>query len=301
MNSLSVIIPNWNGRELLEKNLPSVLAAVGATEVIVVDDASTDDSVYFLKEKYPKVRVIEKKINEGFASTVNVGVTAATSDIVVLLNTDVRPEKGFLTPLVKHFEDPDVFAVGCLDQSHEHGKVELRGRGEAAWKKGFFIHKRGDTDKNTTAWVNGGSGAFRKSYWKNLGGMDTLFNPFYWEDIDLSYRALKAGYSLIFEPKSVVDHFHEEGKIKSVYAPSHVKSIAYRNQFIFIWKNATDIDILITHIFWLPIRLFQAVVKGDSAMIKGFIGAGSRLLFIVGKRIQMSGMIKVSDKDVVLK
>lgn len=299
MNSISIIIPNWNGRELLEKNLPSVLASAKGAEIIIVDDASTDESVAFLQKEFPQVKVIEKERNEGFASTVNTGVAAAKGDIVVLLNTDVRPEKGFLAPLVKHFEDSRVFAVGCMDRSHEK-EVILRGRGVASWKKGFFVHARGEVDATTTAWVNGGSGAFRKSYWEKLGGMDTLYNPFYWEDIDLSYRALKAGYALVFEPKSVVDHFHEEGKIKSAYTKYKVKQIAYRNQFIFIWKNLTDKKIMRDHLLWLPIRLLLSLTTRDWAMTLGFISALKKFPEIQRKRSEQRKFEIVADADVLL-
>ena len=270
---VSIIIPNRNGAELLEKNLPSVLAAAKGEEVIVVDDASTDNSIELLQGKFSSVRVVRKAYHDGYASTVNVGVRQATGDVVVLLNTDVLPEKGFLAPLVKHFSDPSVFAVGCLEKSLEGGKTVLRGRGEAKWEKGFFIHWRGEVDKATTAWVAGGSGAFRKSIWEKLGGMDTMYDPFYWEDIDLSYRGRKAGYRILFEPTSVVVHEHEIGAIKREYSALRVNIIAYRNQFLFIWKNLSGLNMVLAHAVWTPVRLLQAVFRGDIAMLIGYVWA----------------------------
>jgi GT2 family glycosyltransferase len=109
--------------------------------------------------------------------------------------------------------------------------------------------------------------------WKELGGMDTLYNPFYWEDIDLSYRARKAGWKTLFEPKSIVNHHHEEGKIKREFSPPDVKRIAYRNQFIFIWKNVSDGPILLSHMVWAPIRLSQAFLVNGTLMFQGFLWA----------------------------
>jgi len=281
-----IIIPNRNGAELLEKNLPSVLAAAKGEEVIVVDDASTDNSIELLQDKFSSVRVIRSGHHQGFASTVNIGVQEAAGEIVVLLNTDVLPEKGFLGPLVKHFSDPSVFAVGCLEKSLEEDKIVLRGRGEAKWEKGFYIHWRGEVDKSSTAWVAGGSGAFRKSIWAKLGGIDTMYDPFYWEDIDLSYRARKAGYRILFEPTSVVVHEHEIGAIKREYSAIRVKIIAYRNQFLFIWKNLSDPNILLGHAIWTPIRLLQAVFRGDIAMLVGYIWALFRIHLVISSRIQ---------------
>lgn len=273
---VSIIIPNRNGAELLQKNLPFVLDAAGGNEIIVVDDASTDASLDLLGKKFPSVKVIKKTHNDGFASSVNMGVREASGEIVVLLNTDVRPEKDFLAPLVKHFSDPSVFAVGCLEKSLEGGKTVLRGRGEAKWEKGFYIHWRGEVDKTTTAWVSGGSSAFRKSIWEKLGGMDRIYDPFYWEDIDLSYRALKAGYRILFEPKSVVVHEHEIGAIKREYSAIRVKIIAYRNQFLFIWKNLSGLNMVLAHAIWTPVRLLQALLRGDVSMLIGYIWAFSR-------------------------
>lgn len=276
--TISIVIPNRNGARLLEKNLPSVIAAAKGAEIIVVDDASADNSVACVKKEFPSVGIVAKDHHEGFASTVNEGVRRASGEIVVLLNTDVRPQKDFLDPLIKHFGDPMVFAVGCLDKSREGGCFVLRGRGEAKWERGFFIHSRGEVDKTTTAWVAGGSGAFRKSIWEKLGGMDTRFNPFYWEDIDLSYRAVKAGYRTLFEPASVVIHEHETGAIKREYTRWQVSVIAYRNQFLFIWKHIPGPNVLVAHAVWTPIRLLQAMVRGDFSMIVGYLLAIVRMI-----------------------
>ncbi|HLD24514.1 MAG TPA: glycosyltransferase family 2 protein [Patescibacteria group bacterium] len=275
--SVSVVIPNWNGKYLLEKNLPAVLAAAPKAQIIVADDASEDGSVEFLKKIYPKIIVVENEKQQGFAGNVNSGVVKATGDIIVLLNTDVRPEKGFLEPLLARFSEPKVAAVGCLEKSHEGEKIVLRGRGVARWEKGYYIHSRGEVDSEDTAWVAGGSAAFRRSVWNELGGMDTRFNPFYWEDIDLSYRIQKAGYKIFFEKKSVVHHYHEEGKIKSIYSSRDVKLIAYRNQFLFHWKHIPNARIWIAHCIWTPVRLVQAAIKGDWLMLQGLFLAIIRI------------------------
>lgn len=127
--SISVIIPNRNGQKLLQSNLSAVKNAVGEVEIIVVDDASSDDSRTYLAAHHKDIIVIEHKVQKGFASTVNTGARRATGDIVVLLNTDVVPKKELFKKMLPHFEDASVFAVGCMDRSHEHGKIALRGSG----------------------------------------------------------------------------------------------------------------------------------------------------------------------------
>jgi len=295
--SVSIVIPNWNGVYLMEKHLNGVIAAAPDAEIIIADDMSSDGSVDYIQTNFPRVIVVEGKKREGFAANVNRGVDKATGEIVVLLNTDVEPEKGFLKPLLTHFDDNDVFAVGCLEKSWENGKTILRGRGLAHWNRGFYVHTRGEVDKTDTAWVSGGSGAFRRSMWQALNGMDTLFNPFYWEDIDLSYRARKAGWKVLFEPKSIVGHFHEEGKIVREYTGADIRRISYRNQFIFIWKNVTDTSILCAHIFWTPIRLLQALFRKDYLMIQGYVLAVFRYPLVLVKRRMQTTLWKIADRQ----
>lgn len=296
--TVSIVIPNWNGVYLMEKHLANVIKFSPGAQLIVADDMSTDGSVEWLHEHFPHVEVVVRKKREGFAVNVNSGTARATGDIIVLLNTDVEPERGYLEPLLTHFADPEVFAVGCNEKSWEaDGSVVMRGRGVAHWEKGYYLHARGEVDKTDTAWVSGGSGAFRRSMWEQLGGMDALFSPFYWEDIDLSYRARKAGWKTLFEPKSVVGHYHEEGKIKREFSPTDVKRIVYRNQFIFIWKNLSDIRIVLEHKLWTPVRLLQALKGGDILMLQGFLWAMSMFPRIMAVRMQQSAMWKRNDRE----
>lgn len=298
--SISIIIPNWNGRNLLEKYLPAVIAASQNAQIIIVDDNSTDNSVSFIKERYPEVQIVERKIRGGFATAVNEGVIAAIHDIVLLLNTDIEPTREFLEQLLQHFSNPSIFAVGCLDKSEEHGKEVERGRGILWWEKGFVVHKRGSIGQSDTDWVSCGSGAFKRSIWLTLGGLDTLFSPFYWEDIDISYRARKAGYTIKFEEKSVVIHRHEEGAIQSHFSQSYIKQIAFRNQLFFIWKNI-DASLLVMHFLWLPIVIMKALVRFDYSFLLGFFRAVIILPKIIRKRVSLKKYWKVTDKKLLFK
>ena len=103
----SVVIPNWNGRDLLEKYLPSVIAALSDSpqnEIIVVDNGSEDGSAQFVREHFPQVRVLALERNLGFGGGSNAGFQAARNDIVVLLNSDMRVERNFLQPLLDGFD-----------------------------------------------------------------------------------------------------------------------------------------------------------------------------------------------------
>jgi len=283
--NVSIVIPNYNGLTLLQKNLPRLLEVLrkdnAHAEIIVVDDASQDDSVSWLTSfaneyttKELKLIIIQNETNKGFSHTANRGAANATGEFIVFLNTDVYPKKSFIENSIPHFKDQNVFAVGFMDESIEGGKAVLRGSGISLWHKGFYLHKKGDITANKTDWVSGGSGIFRRKVFEKLQGFNTIYDPFYWEDIDLSYRAKKLGYTVVFEPRSIVIHEHEKGAIMSKYSKQDVRRISYRNQFIFVWKNGS-IGQLLQHLFWMPYHLALSL-KNDHELFYGFLSAIKR-------------------------
>lgn len=285
MAELSIVIPNWNGQALLAKHLPAVIKACRKWappagrldwEIIVVDDASTDDSVTFLKKKYPQIKLVVHHQNQRFAAACNSGVKKARGKMVVLLNNDVSPEPNFLKPLVKHFKDPQIFAVGCKERNWIGGRMTYGGRGQGEFRRGFLVHWRAkDQNRSNTLWANGGNMVVDRKKWLELGGMDTLYRPTYWEDIDLSWRAAKRGWQVLFEPQSVVNHRHETTNI-AAFGRKGMKKFAYKNQFLFVWKNG-DVKMLLAHLFWLPYHLLKAILAGDYLFWLGFFLALKQL------------------------
>ena len=312
---ISVIIPNYNGKSLLARNLPQVLKTCQNCEVIVVDDGSTDDSVEFLESLRTRsglrsgsktnwrVKLIVNRQNLGFAKTVNRGVQSAKGELVLLLNSDVYPHVNFLKPLLQYFEKAGdtnkVFAVAIADESHEGDKIVVRGKGGANFKRGFFNHFAASIVPGETLWVSGGSGLFDRQKFESLGGFDKIYAPFYWEDIDLSYRAQKVGYKCLFEPKSRVDHYHEEGAIKKTYSPYFIKKVAYKNQFIFVWKNISDYFLILQHLAWLPYHFARALIRLDLAFFAGFIWAISQIPKLIFDYSLITNHYSLSDKEVL--
>lgn len=298
---LSVIIPNYNGEDLLAKNLPQVLKNCPASEIIVVDDASSDSSQALVKRKFKNVRLLVNNKNLGFPVTVNRGVANAKGDLILLLNSDVSPRKNFCEPALSHFKNKKVFAVGLLDYSHEDGRIVRRGRGGATFKKGFLNHFAYPVKNGETLWVSGGSGIFVKKLFLELGGFDPIYSPFYWEDIDLSFRARLKGYICIFEPKSMVDHYHDQGAIKKTKKPFAVRVVSYRNQFIFVWKNIQDPVYLLQHLLYLPYHFIKALVSGDPAFAIGFIRALAKTpQMVFNPQYQVTERV-VSEKEIIRK
>ena len=296
---ISVVIPNYNGEENLNKILSELETISNILEIIVVDDASSDNSVGIIKKNFPNVKLIERLENRGFSSSVNDGVKAVHGQLVLLLNTDVIPEINFLDSLTHHFEDPDVFAVGCLQKSYEHNKIIFRGGGIGNFSKGLLIHQRGEVGKQNTLWVSAGAGLFRKDIWQKIGGLDSIYNPFYWEDIDISYRALKAGYKLVFESQSAVWHYHEKGSIKNRYTQNKIKEISYRNQILFIWLNISDKEYLLRHLLYLPYLFFKSLIYFDFSFVIGCISALLKLPKVLILRKKRKKLWNISDREIL--
>lgn len=275
MKSVSVVIPNYKKLPLI-KHLPAVLKACPGAEIIVVDDASPDDAVSYLKKHFPQVKVVKNEVNQRFAASCNFGFKAAKGDVVVLINSDVAPKVGFLRPLLKHFEDESVFAVGCLEVQTVNGKREISGKNRCEFKRGFLIHSAASIESETkttkNCWASGGSAAFDRKKYLLLGGMDVLYKPAYWEDIDLSWRARELkGWKILFEPKSQVYHNHETTNV-SVFGQRKMETMASRNQWLFVWKNYHGLKLL-SHFLWLPYHLTFTTVRTKGVFAIGFIQA----------------------------
>lgn len=241
--SFEILIPSYNGRSLLAKHLPEAISFSGKdTLITVVDDGSRDDTGEFLKEKFPKVRCLHHPKNLGFAKSVNLGFKEAKSDLVVLLNNDVSPTKDYLSPVFKHFENELTFAVTLNETTSSWPQVSFRGK--------LQYERGGDKEKaRYSAWASGGSAVFSRSIWERLGGFDEVYSPGYWEDIDIGWRAWKAGYFIVWEPGAKVEHQHEStfGVLNKKFV-SHLKE---RNELIVNWKNITNGDLRQEHFNYL--------------------------------------------------
>ena len=268
----SVVIPNWNGRGLLEKFLPSVVEAMDGNpgnEIIVVDNGSEDASVEFLRQRFPSVRVLALDRNLGFGGGSNEGFRAATNDIVVLLNSDMRVEPGFLGPLLQAFTDSQVFAVACQIFFSDPTKLrEETGLTQGWWENGG-LRVRHRIDPGIAIpypcfYGGGGSCAFDRRKFLELGGFDELFRPFYLEDTDLGYLAWKRGWKVLYQPLSIVYHEHR-GTIGKRFSKVQIELVLKKNFILFCWKNIHEWRRLASHFFFTFAGAILSVLFGDSA------------------------------------
>jgi len=242
--AVSVVIPTWNGRDLLEKYLPSVIDALAESpesEIIVVDNGSQDGSAQFLDERFPQVRILSLERNLGFGGGSNAGFEAARHDIVVLLNNDMRVERNFLQPLLGGFRDDKTFAVSCQIFFPDPDKLrEESGLTEGWWQQGaLHVGHRLEPEIQELYpcfYGGGGSCAFDRRKFLELGGFDELLKPFYLEDTDLGYLAWKRGWKVLYQPASAVFHEHR-GTIGKNFSDAYIQTVVKKNFLLFTWKN----------------------------------------------------------------
>lgn len=263
---ISVIIPTYKNRELFLNNLKHNLPFLKGCEVIVVNDDPSES----LKKNlitFKNVILIENTENLGFGMSVNQGVKNTKGSYLLLLNNDVLLSDNSYLNSFKHFEnDPNLFAVS-FSQEEKDGTIV--GKNAIFWKNGFFHHKRViDNHFGNNGWAEAGSCLIDKKKFLELKGFDPAYSPFYWEDVDLSYRATKKGWKILFDPQIKVIH-HHESTISKYYSREKIKTIAFRNQLIFTWKNINNIKTILEHLINLPI----IITKGKLPFIKGFFQA----------------------------
>jgi GT2 family glycosyltransferase len=273
----SVVIPNWNGRDLLAKYLPSIVAALAgnpANEIVVVDNGSSDGSAEFVRTHFPQVTLVSLEKNLGFGGGSNAGFRAAANDIVVLLNSDMRVAPDFLAPLLEGFRDPLVFAVSCQIFFTDPAKIrEETGLTQGWWEDGQ-LRVRHRIDPQVDAlfpcfYGGGGSCTFDRRKFLELGGFDELLAPFYLEDTDLGYMAWKRGWKVLYQPRSVVYHEHR-GTIGKRFREDQIQAVLKKNYLLWSWKNIHAWPRLVSHLAFTWVGALLAVVFGDVPLRPNF-------------------------------
>lgn len=251
---ISVIVTNWNGLDLLKKNLEQIIKmSPEAEEIIVTDDASSDKSVNYVKElqkKYSKLKLIANKKNLGFGKNSNNAISKSKGDLVVMLNSDIFPHQDYIKNALKHFSNPKLFGVGFAELGHENWA-------RIFWKNGYLQHEPGKNVSKThiTGWLSGGGSIVRKEIFQKLGGFDKVYEPFYCEDLDLGLRAWKSGYTLLWEPKCIVEHRHESTMSK--FSKGLLNYVKERNRLLSVWRNINDPQLVMSNKFALIGRVLS--------------------------------------------
>ena len=242
----------------------------------MVDNGSEDGSAEFLREHFPSVRVLALDRNLGFGGGSNAGFRAAKNDIVVLLNSDMRVERDFLAPLLEAFTDETVFSVACQIFFSDPNKLrEETGLTQSWWENGSLrVRHRDDPAIQVPypcAYGGGGSCAFDRRKFLELGGFDELLAPFYLEDTDVGYLAWKRGWKVLYQPRSVVYHEHR-GTIGKQFTAAQIDLVLKKNFALFCWKNIHEWRRLTSHFFFAYAGAVVTVLFGESPERANFAG-----------------------------
>lgn len=235
----SVIILAWNGMSYLEACLNAVLGQEYPDfEVIVVDNASTDGSADFIAAQYPQVRLIRNERNLGFAAGNNVGLRAATGDVLVLLNQDTEVQSGWLAALVAELQTAGVGIAGGKayypDGRIQHAGGYLNERGEGS-HFGVRQEDHGQFDEGRDVdYVTGAALAITRTAFQAVGELDEVFAPVYYEDVDWCYRARQAGFRVLYVPQATLVHKEASSAATMDHAGMY---IFHRHRIRFVLKH----------------------------------------------------------------
>ena len=244
---VAVVILNWNGKQLLEQFLPSVVQYSKEATVYVADNASTDDSVAFVKEQFPEVAVVINATNTGYAGGYNEALQHIEADVYALVNSDIEVTENWLQPIIKTFQEEPTTAIiqpkildyknkayfeyagaagGFIDQ---YGYPFCRGRIFDTLEKDL-----GQYDSNQEIfWASGACFFIRSSVYKELKGFDTSFFA-HQEEIDLCWRAINKGHTIKYLFESKV--YHVGGATLQQGNPKKTE-LNFRNSLLMLTKN----------------------------------------------------------------
>jgi len=218
----------------------------------------------------------------------------------------------FLTYLPNYFEKTDLFAVRIRVFSYEDKEAIEMGDLDlpALWIRGVFKYGfiyapaketcllKDAIHKEYAFSVSAGAFAVNKKRWFELGGFDALYYPFYSEETDIAYRALKRGWKIYYEPRSIVFHRGEGFTITKARKSWYIHLIGERNRYFLVWKNVTDIGLFSKHILWLPLRLIANIFSVRFISFLAFFYALKWVPAISRARSKEKKESKLSDKQI---
>ncbi len=291
---IPILVLNYNGRSLLAECLPTVVRAAQQSrhrcQVIVIDNDSADDSVEWLEQKYPEIRVIRCE-NRALCSF-NEVVPTLGCDVAVLLNNDVKLAPGAIDPLVEPLlrtlptSDPNCFMTAPLCWQMDGLTCEGL-KTSVGWRWGlvqatgrFPGHETAIHRADLTASA-GAAMAVDCRVFQEIGGFDPIYLPGRIEDLDFSYRGFLAGYHARYIPQSVAYH-HGMASFGPAFGHSGNDHLALRNTILFQWKNLRHPAHRLRQWLGLPLRFAWDVVRAPAmgrrrrwAFLRAFLAAWS--------------------------
>jgi GT2 family glycosyltransferase len=245
--SVTIIVLNYNGLRHLEEcfaSLTKVDYPPEKLELMMVDNASTDDSVKYVRDHYPQVRIEQSEENVGFAAGNNLGAAAATGQYVVFLNNDMWVDPCFVYGLVEAIQsEPDVVCAGAKILNWDGSQFDFVGSSAhfAGYAYQFGLGERFETDRynevHPMLFACGGAMIVERRIFLDVGGFDEDYFIYY-EDMDLGWRLWLLGFKVVFAPEAIVNHRHH-GTMKA-FSDYRKRVLFKRNALYTIIKNYSD-------------------------------------------------------------
>ena len=245
--NIAVVILNWNGVQLLEQFLPSIIAFSPEATIYVADNASTDESISFVEKHYPTIKIVKNTDNFGFAQGYNEALKHIDAEIYALVNSDIEVTANWLSPIIDTFKNEPQTAIvqpKILDFKNKK-YFEYAGAAGGYIDKFGYPYCRGRLfetveedkgqydDEREIFWASGACFFIRSYVYKELHGFDDDFFA-HQEEIDLCWRAINKGYTIKYNYKSVVYHVGgatlKQGNPKKTY-------LNFRNSLLMLTKN----------------------------------------------------------------
>lgn len=295
--TVAIAILNWNGKKWLEQFLPSVIRYSPDASIYVIDNASDDDSVAFVKSRFPEVYIVENQNNSGFAAGYNEGLRSITADIYCLLNSDVEVTENWLKPVLKLFSDnPSIAAVQPkILNFNKKNQFEFAGAAGGLIDNLGYPYCRGRIfdnieddhgqydDEAEIFWASGCSLFVRSSDFWSMDGFDGRFFA-HQEEIDLCWRLKNAGRKIFYTGKSTV--FHVGGGTLNKQNPRKT-FLNFRNNLTMLVKNLPAGSLI-------PVIFARLLLDGLAGLYFGYKNGWSHLAAILKAHFAFYGEIPKS-------
>lgn len=309
---VSIVIPTWNGRHLLQAYLPSVLEAAthytdrgcGDVETVVVDDAGTDDTPTWLNNNYgSRIKLEIHGENLGFAAACKTGFVKARHPLVLLLNNDVRLKQDCILPMVRHFARSDVFAVtGKI--FNQNGDVFCNGGKVARFRRGMWSTFQNydllpgiDQDLSLISFTAiGAFSLFNRVKFLELGGFDPLTAMV--EDVELSYRGWKRGWVVKYEPRSIAYHDASQTMDRR-YKRRALDKVSRRSRILMHWMLLHDRAMFGSHLLAITVRFLVSWLLLDWRYYWAIFTGLANLPTIIRKRRETRRSMYRSDRELI--
>jgi len=295
---VTFIVPTFNQRHMMDFCLPPLLAEAGAEHsVMVVDDASADDTADYVRRHYPQVRLIHLPRNQGFGGAVRSGIAASDTPLFALINTDVEVRPGYLAAILPHFDHPDTFAV-CSRIDLPNGSQMETGNVAPAWSGVLEPYHLPPTRTGPILYAGGASSVYDRAKYEALGRFEKIYRPLYFEDIDLGYRAWRHGWRSLFEPHASVFH-QRRAWIGTRFGDAYANETFLRNGLFFVWKNVRNRGLLAQHAAYVCARLFKEILGGEGTMTRAVLRALPSCPLVLLKRWQQYRRGDLTDREIM--